>query len=72
MSDDILTQLRQLKIDLDAGAIDDATYLERFRAIDASVGFPCADCGQRIASVWHGRRQLCATCALGTVYMVEL
>jgi hypothetical protein len=65
MQTDIVTQMRQLKLEFDSGRIDETTYLSRFQEINASVGRRCQRCKTGTATIWRGREAICASCELG-------
>lgn len=62
--DVILTQMRDLKRQLDTGRIDVSTYEARFHSLNQSVGERCTRCRTGTATVRRGRRRLCAACVL--------
>lgn len=62
--DIILTQMRNLKRQLDTGLIDVPTYEAQFSQLNRSVGERCTRCRTGTATVRRGRRSLCAACVL--------
>jgi hypothetical protein len=62
-----IRQLRDLRAQRDAGAIDQATYMTAFQALNQAVGVRCSACGAIPAVIQEPgtRRVLCGRCARG-------